>query len=327
MIRYTGCLIAICALSLLITSLASAEGQEKPTEPAVATVNGEKIPRSALDKEMQMATARNPELRDKENLVALRQARKEALDYLISQELIIQEGRKANLIPKDTEIDVEVARIKKRFPTEDAFTQILKQQGLTMEALRGLIERGLIAKKVITEKVKPMAKPVADEDVANYYAAHKEEFVEPEKVSARHILLKISPDDSDEKKLKAKEKLQGILKEARNGADFAELAKKYSEGPSAPRVGDLGYFTRGQMVKPFEDAAFSLEPDQISDIVETQFGYHIILVEDKKSEGQIAFESIKEEIKKALEAKESDIALKGWLEPIREKADIKITGL
>jgi len=326
MSRYIGCFTVVCALTSLMAGLVFAEEQEKPKEPAAAIVNGERIPMSALDKEMQVVMARNPELRSKENITALREARKEALDYLVNQELIVQEGKKAELVPKDAEVDAELAKIKQRFPTEDAFTQVLKQQGLTEKVLRGLIERGMIAKKVLDIKIKPTAKSVTDEDIAGYYEEHKEEFVEPEKASARHILLKLSPDSSDEEKAEAKEKLQGILKEAKGGADFAELAKQYSECPSAPQGGDLGYFGRGQMVKPFEDVVFSSEPNQISDIVETQFGYHIILVEDRKQEKPLALENVSGWIKDMLEDKESSIALEKWLKPVREKATIKIIG-
>ena len=324
--QYIGCLTVICILASLVAGLAHAEEQEKPKEPAAAIVNGERIPMSALDKEMQIVMSRNPDLRAKENIAALREARKEALDYLVNQELIVQEGKKAGLVPKDAEVDAELAKIKQRFPTEDAFAQVLKQQGLTEKTLRGLIERGMIAKKVLDIKIKPMAKPVTDKDVADYYQENKKEFVEPEKASARHILLKLSPDSSDEEKAEAKEKLQGILKEARGGADFAELAKEHSECPSASQGGDLGYFGSGQMVKPFEDVVFSSEPDQISDIVETQFGYHIILVEDRKPEKPLALENISGRVKEMLEEKESNIALEKWLKLIREKATIKIIG-
>ncbi len=326
MSRYIGCFTVICILTSLMAGLVFAEEQEKPKEPAAAIVNGERILLSTLDKEMQVVMARNPDLRSKENIAALREARKEALDYLVNQELIVQEGKKAGLVPKDAEVDAEVAKIKQRFPTEDAFTQVLKQQGLTEKVLSGLIERGMIAKKVLDTKIKPTAKPVTDKDIADYYEGHKEEFVEPEKASARHILFKLSPDSSDEEKTEAKEKLQGILKEARGGADFAELAKQHSECPSAPQGGDLGYFGRGQMVKPFEDVVFSSEPDQISDIVETQFGYHIILVEDRKPEKPLALENVSGRIKEMLGEKESNIALEKWLKPVREKATIKIIG-
>jgi parvulin-like peptidyl-prolyl isomerase len=143
-------------------------------------------------------------------------------------------------------------------------------------------------------------------------------------VKASHILLKVAPDAGEEEKAKVKSEMQSILEKARNGGDFAELAKEYSECPSAPQGGDLGYFRHGQMVKPFDEAAFALEKGQISDIVETQFGYHIILSVDKKPAGTKPLEEVSEDIRRILDDKEVSAALKKWLEPVKEKSTIKI---
>ena len=112
--------------------------------------------------------------------------------------------------------------------------------------------------------------------------------------------------------------------DARGNAIEAELAKKNSQCPSAPKGGELGYFTRGQMVKPFEDAAFALQSGEISDVVETRFGYHIILVQNKESKRQLGLEEVAEQIKAALLVENVNIATEKWLEPIRQKATINI---
>ena len=293
-------------------------------EPAAAIVNGKHILTSDLDREIQAAMRSNPELRSRENLAALREKRKEVLEFLINRELMVQEGKEAGLEPQDTEVDAELTKIKQRFPSQSAFEQALKQRGLTEKELRRAVRRELTVQKVVEVKIKPTAEPVTDEDVADFYEENKEGFAESEKVRARHILIKVSPDVSDQEKADAESKIQVVLKEARDGADFAELAKKNSECPSASQGGDLGYFTRGQMVKPFEEAAFALEPGQISEIVETQFGYHIILVQDKKPKRQLKLEEVSEQIREALYDEEIEIALDKWLEPIREKATIDI---
>lgn len=315
------CVIGVCLTVLLVASLVYAVEQE---EPAAAVVNGKRIPMSDLDREMQAAVRSNPELRSRENSAALGEMRQKALEYLINRELIIQEGKKAGLEPQDAEVHAEFAEIEQRFASQSAFEQALKQRGLTEEGLRGLIRRGLTVRKVLAVKIKPTAKPVTDKDVADFYEANKEGFVEQEKVSVSHILIKVSPDASDQEKVDAENNIKTIIEEARSGADFAELAKKYSQCPTASQGGDLGYFTRGQMVKPFEEAAFALQPGQISDIVKTQFGYHIIRVQDKKPERQLGLEEVSEQIKEALNDEEIDIALEKWLEPIREKATIDI---
>jgi peptidyl-prolyl cis-trans isomerase C len=318
----------MCAITLLMVTLAQASEQEEPSakkiEPAAAIVNGERIPMSRLDKEVQRAIMIDPSLRARENVAELRKARREALDYLIDQELMFQEGKKEGLKAEDAAINAEFVDIKQRFPSQEAFEQAMKAQNMTEEKLRETINRALIIRKVIDTNIKPTAKPVTDEEVASFYEENKDGLIDPEKVKARHILIKVSPDASDEEKDYAKNEMKGILEEARSGADFSGLAKKNSQCQSAPNGGDLGYFTRGRMVKPFEEAAFALQLGQISDIVETQYGYHIILLEDKKPERQLELKEVAGQIKEALWAEKVDIATEEWLKPIKEKATIKV---
>lgn len=324
MLRRIRCISVTFVLALLVIGSANAVESGEPEEPAAAVVNGERVSMSVLDANIQAVIGRNPELRAGENLARLRKMRRDILNDLIDQELVIQEGRKAGLNPRDIEIDTELAKIKQRFPSENSFQQALEQQKLTAEKLRKVIERALIGKKVLDIKVKPTAKLVTDEDISVFYEGNKKIFAEQEEVKVSHILIKVAPDADEQAKADAKSEIQVILEKARNGEDFAELAKKHSQCPSAPEGGNLGYFTRGRMVKPFEDAAFSLEKGQISEIVETQFGYHIILGVDKKPEMQSKLEEVSEEIRKILYEKEVDTALKKWLEPVREKATIEI---
>ena len=142
---------------------------------------------------------------------------------------------------------------------------------------------------------------IPESELKSYYDSHKEEFKTPEMVRASHILIKVSPSASAEEKKKAKEKAEDILKKIKSGQDFAKLAAEFSDDPgSKTKGGDLGFFEKGRMVKPFEDAAFSLKPGQVSGIIETQFGYHIIKVTEKKNAGIASFDTAKEQIKQKL---------------------------
>ena len=174
-----------------------------------------------------------------------------------------------------------------------------------------------VADRYLTEpKVKLTYLPFAFDDIGNkitiedsavkdYYDQHLPQYQIPEKRRARHILFKATAEDSadvhDAKKLKAEE----ILKLAQAGDDFSTLAKEYSEGPSGPSGGDLGLFSRGQMIKPFEDAVFSLQPGEISDIVKTDFGYHIILLEEIQEARVRLLEEVREEIVSALKMEQA----------------------
>jgi peptidyl-prolyl cis-trans isomerase C len=140
-----------------------------------------------------------------------------------------------------------------------------------------------------------------EEDIKAYYDGHKEEFKAPAMVRAQHILVKVANGASEDDKKEAKEKIEGILKRIKAGEDFGKLAAEFSDDPgSKQKGGDLGFFTRGRMVKPFEDAAFSLKPGEVSGVVESPFGYHIIKVEETKEAGLEPLEKVRDRINQKL---------------------------
>lgn len=141
---------------------------------------------------------------------------------------------------------------------------------------------------------------ITDQQVEDYYEENREMFKQEKEVRARHILFKLAQNAPVEEEEKVKEKASRVLEKARAGGDFAKLAKKYSEGPTAPKGGDLGYFSRGQMAKPFEEASFKLKKGEISELVRTRFGYHIIKVEDVKEARTKTLEEVHGEIKETL---------------------------
>jgi peptidyl-prolyl cis-trans isomerase C len=151
-------------------------------------------------------------------------------------------------------------------------------------------------KREIAQKI-----TVSEDELKSYYDSHKDEFKTQDMVKARHILVRVDNSASDDEKKKAKEKTELYLKKIKDGEDFAKLASDFSDDPgSKAKGGDLGFFPRGRMVKPFDDAAFSLKPGETSGIVETQFGFHIIKVEDRKDSSVESFDVVKERLKQKL---------------------------
>lgn len=290
-------------------------------EIAVAQVNDYKIYWSDLAREMRMMGIDPRNVANNMDKEAFIKFRDQLIESLINQELMYEEGKKAGFEPKDAEVKAEIDKVKASTPN---YQQILRMQGLTEEKFAVLVKRFMTMRKVRDEVVQPLVKPVTEDDVKKYYEENKEKYVQKESVRASHILLKTSPDSTEQEKAEIRKKMESILQEARNGANFAELAKKYSQCPSAQQGGDLQYFTRGQMVQPFENAAFALKPGEISDIVETQFGYHIILLQDKKPGRQLSLDEVRDSIEEVLSEKALNDALEEWLKPIREKASIKI---
>ncbi len=146
---------------------------------------------------------------------------------------------------------------------------------------------------------------IPEEEIKAYYEVNIDDFVIEEQVKARHILIKVTPDADPEKVGEARKKTEEILARAKKGEDFASLAEQYSEGPTAKKGGDLGYFPRGRMVKEFEDAAFSLKPGEISPVVRTQFGFHIINLEDIRQERTQSLDEVRKSIESTLRDQES----------------------
>ena len=186
-------------------------------------------------------------------------------------------------------------------------TQI--QRGL---AIRGLIDKEVAAKVVVTE-----------EETKAYYTGNPQLFKQPEQVKASHILIKVEPNADDAAKEAARNKISEVRQKLSAGGDFAELAKEYSEGPSGPRGGDLGYFRRGQMVKPFEDAAFSMQVDQVSELVETRFGYHLIKVYEKTPEKTLTYDEVKEKISERLKREKIQKGAQEYVENLKKDAKIE----
>jgi|GEM_PF-165763 len=260
------------------------------------------------------------------------QLQSRVIDDLLRKRLIAQEIERRRIVISPTDIDdrteIEFERIlKQNNLTEEQAAQILQRQGRTLESfkreLRQAVELHLQTERLRDLVVGPIEP--TEQELSAYLEEHREDYDTPEEVHARHILIRVPEGASEAEIAQAKKQIEDIKKELENGADFAELAKKYSQDPgSAPNGGDLGFFRRGQMVKEFEDAAFSLEPGQISDPVRTQFGFHLIKVEEKKPAQHPELAQIRERVLKDYIAAERDRRFEKFYAELKAHAKIFI---
>jgi peptidyl-prolyl cis-trans isomerase C len=311
------------AVIFLIMCALPALGESKAAAPdKVAMVNGIAIPKKVFDRQMLVFQARMAEQGQKPDAAQLENMKKHVLDQLIGGELLYQEAKKDGISVSTDEVNAYVANIKKRFPSEADFKQGLARMHTNEKEMLDEVGKSLVIQEFIK---KHLLKGITidDAEAKAFYDSHPQFFKEPEMVKARHILIKVSPTASQAEKDAAMKKIKDIEEKAKKGADFAELAKKYSEGPSAPSGGELGFFRRGQMVKPFEDAAFKLEPGQMSGIVKTQFGYHLIKVTAKKPAGTVSFEKAKDRIKENLLQRQSGQIVEEHVKKLAKTAKIE----
>ncbi|MDA3851698.1 MAG: peptidylprolyl isomerase [Spirochaetaceae bacterium] len=287
----------------------------------VVTINGEGVKAEELDKilavRVQQYVAQGNELNDddKENI------RQELLQGLVDQTLLRQKAEELNIEAAQEDIDEQYQSFLEQFDSEEEAQGFLDEQGYSVKELKRDMTVDLQVQKLLENELYPLADP-NEEDVAAFYDEHPDYFVEPEQIQARHIIIALAADDTEEQKTLARKKIQDVLDLALQGEDFAELAKLHSEGPSAPQGGDLGWFRRGQMVAPFEEAAFVLDVGEISGIVETQFGFHIIQVEDKKEAGVTSLEDAASTIKDFMRQDKLPALYEEYLGNLTENAEI-----
>lgn len=248
---------------------------------------------------------------------------RQALEQLLSAELLYQAAAKMEIKDLDKQIDARLAEGKARFAKEEDFAKAIKDLEMDEKELREYTRRDLLISKFVESVIAPKVK-VTEEDALAFYKQNPDKFTRGESVRASHILIGIDASASAEEKKKAGEKAEKLRKELLGGADFAALAKGNSTCPSSQQGGDLGFFVKGQMAPAFEKAAFALKPGEISDVVETQFGFHIIKLMEKKPAETVTFKEAKTRIEEYLKGQKISAAVAEYVSEARKTAKIEI---
>jgi peptidyl-prolyl cis-trans isomerase C len=315
-------IIAAVAAALIFPLNLKAAEEAVPAK--AADINGIAIPYKDFEHQLKMFKQQALKGTVGQLPDALNEKMKEqVIQQMVANELLFQEATKQGVKADSNEIENRMASIKKRFQDEKQFQEKLNEAGLTEEKLRNQIRRQTAIGALIKKEIAPQVN-VTPQDAKKYYDENPEKFRQPERVRAQHILMKVEKGDSEDKKTEARKKLKALQKRILAGEDFSNLAKEHSQGPSNVRGGDLGYFTKGKMVKPFEEVAFKLAPNEVSDIVETQFGYHLIKVLDHQPETSSAYETIEKKLMSFMFNEQLKKKLEPYVLALREKAKIQV---
>lgn len=315
-------MVLAMAASLLLSPAAYTE-EEQPGKDAVAMVNGTPITQQEFDRQVQFVLQRfasTNQMTPDPSMIA--ELKKSVLDKMIDAELLYQQSKKEKISIDNAKVDQELQNFKDKVNNPEEYKKFLETLKMTESDLKSDFRRNLAIQQLIDKEVVNKI-TVSDEDAKKFYDENPDNFKQPELVKASHILVSVAPDADQATKDEARKKIESIEKELKGGADFAELAKKNSQCPSSKQGGDLGYFQRGQMVKPFEDAAFALKPGEVSGIVETRFGYHLIKVLDHKDASTVDFATVKDRIIQFLKQQKIQEKVEDYVEKLRAKADIK----
>lgn len=339
--KYTiaiGVLALGCSTSLFAAAPAATNAAASAPKAATATTNaaaaaapgdivakgkGLEITREQLNKSMEsmlgaMAGQQIPPER-------LQGVRPQILERLIGMELIKSKATDADKAKAKEIIDERMAEIRKSAGSDEAIEKQLKTRGMTLEDFKAkMMEEGIV-QAVLERELKVQ---VSDDEVKKYYEDNPSKFEQPETVRAAHILIMTQDPTgqplSEEKKKERRKVIDDLLKKARDGEDFAKLAKEYSEDPGSKDKGGEYTFPKGQMVPEFEAAAWALKTNEISDVVTTQYGYHIIKLYEKNPAKKMTLAEVAPRLKEALKGQKLQPLVGEYVDKLKEEANVQI---
>ncbi|MBP1728779.1 MAG: PpiC-type peptidyl-prolyl cis-trans isomerase [Deltaproteobacteria bacterium] len=308
---------------------AAAKAEAKPAgktdssaSDPVAKVGATAITRGELERAMTVLVAQN-RIQTGATPEEVKAAQTAALDQLIFAELIYQEGMKTPPADLDKKVDFKMSQNKGKFPSPAQYEEALQSSGVTEKDLIEITRKDIVISNYIETKIVPTI-TVSDEEVKNFYDENKARLGEEPQVKASHILIGVDAAATPEVKAQAKAKAEATLQELKAGKDFAATAKTVSTCPSKEQGGDLGFFAKGQMVPEFEQAAFALKPGELSGVVETQFGYHIIKLTERKEAEPPKLEELQEKIAAFLKGQKTQKAVFDFVTKLRKESKVEV---
>ncbi|MCX7826274.1 MAG: peptidylprolyl isomerase [Verrucomicrobiae bacterium] len=316
-------LTAACALSGAWAFAQTAPAAGSPDEP-VATVNGRPITRKQLDEvsanDLRMLEAQGHQKLTPEQRLGYE---RQMLNKLIDQELLVQAASTVQVADLDKKVEAQLAEIKSKFPSEQVFNEQVAKAGRTPQQVQNDIRQIVMLREFIQQQFASKV-TITDEQVKKFYDENPTYFVRPAMVRASHILVSV-PADATEDVKKAKRAAIDKARErvTRGGEDFAKVAAEVSDCPSKENGGDLNFFAPGQMVPEFDKVAFALKPGELSEVVTTQFGYHIIKQTGAQPEEKRSLDSMKDKIVQFLKKRETDKQVAQFIADQRKAAKIE----
>jgi peptidyl-prolyl cis-trans isomerase C len=248
--------------------------------------------------------------------------REQAVNNLINRTLLAEAVEDEGIEVSSEEVNARLADLETSAGGSEAFESRLSMMGVTRDELREEIELGVAIEKLMESKSGDVGEPT-EAEIRAFYDENPQQFERPEQVQASHILFMVDAEASAEEKAAKRKEAEEVLALVKGGGDFGALATAHSDCPSSSKGGDLGYFGRGQMVPPFEEAAFAMKPGEVSGIVETRFGFHIIKVVDKTEAQKVPYDEAKGNIKQFLGSQGKQQVMTNVIDGLRADATIE----
>lgn len=290
----------------------------------VARVNGKPVLGRDLEQRVraELANIGNPAWKDLRDDYR-NELTSQILSQLVGDELLYQKAIASGVAVTAAEIQAEFDKVAKTYPSDADLNAMLVQRGMDRKALSRELGRNLALQKYIQENITKKL-VVTPAEVSEYYAGHPDEFKHPDLVRTSHILISTPNGATDDQQQRAKQLAESVLDRAKKGEDFAKLAKEYSTDASASQGGDIGLTESGELAPEYEDAVAKLNVGEISGLVKTQFGYHIIKVTDRKKAGAATLDEVRGQLTDFLKNQKEDTEIAKLVKTLGSQAKIEI---
>ena len=306
--RIFSSLLVLSALAVLIVAsgLAGCRNQPDSSSPVLLRIDDRVMRLDEFNRRFAATLPLDHTLAQNEK----DELRRSFLRQVIDRELALAEARRRGIHVDEAEVEASLAEMRRDYP-DGNFDRMLSRRNLSLERIREDLTERLMIDKVLEQEVHRKIK-VGAEEIADYYATHRDEFVRPLRVRARQILV-----DNEEQG-------EEIVARLRNGASFVEMAQRFSLSPDGDQGGDLGFFPRGEMPSRFDEVVFDLAPGELSPLVSSEYGYHIFRVEEVRPAQNLSLEQAEEEIRARLRRQKEAAARRAWLLDLGARSELEV---
>ncbi len=286
----------------------------------LVVVNDEVVTQTDLDVALgPVVTELKKEYSGEELTAKIEETRNEFLNQMVEDKLILQEAKRRGVVVEEAEIDERLKDVEMRFPSTGDFNDEIEKIGLTVAILRIRYKEQLMMAKLVTHEIKDKV-VVTPAEISEYYDKHSEELKTPESVQIKNIMIRF--DEATTESL-AKQKADDICRLIKEGRDFSDLAKQYSQGAKAAEGGDMGLIPKGQMREEFDKVIFTLKPGEVSLPLKTDTGYYIFKVEEKKDSCLQPLSEIRGDIESIIFKEKAEKKYEEWITKLKRDAFIQ----
>jgi parvulin-like peptidyl-prolyl isomerase len=316
--------IGLTLLALLVGASAVTAQTAAPDRglDEIARVNGVVITRREFQIEYRQAVDKHVDEGQPVNEAYIAPIRRAVIQRMVEEELLFQESGRLGIAVSTEELDDRIAAARARFDSESAFAQEITRLHMDESQYRRKLHRQMAIDRVIERQVMPSLS-VSEAEIRQFYDANPQRFKTPEEIRLSHIFIRFEPGENTDQPTQARRKMETIAAQLTQGADFAALARDYSEEPRREYGGDLGYIERGQILPQLETVSFELAVGETSPILTTGHGFHLLRVTDRKPGKVTTFEDAHTAIRQTLLQLKRDQAVKAYVDTLRKKADIR----